>query len=292
MYCTQLEYNPNKWNSDSQFRFGDSVFNARIKFNCRLGLSNGTFLEFEVFVVDGYFPLLMGLEVMRQFSLVMDWGRDLLAGPNNEWKFKISYAYGHAFVHNHFNAVIFTRAEVEKLHLHFHHPSSSKLLNLIRRNDPTKADSSVKKILEEISAAFEHCQEYSSGPLRFRASITPDELVFNQELAIDLLWLNKKPVIHFVDTHTNYQNAAFVATKSSEELWKLFMNTWVTTYVGYPSTLRLDRESAFESQTFRQLPPSQGIVLQFSGVKSHNSIRKGEKYHDRLRRIFNKIKSS
>ena len=97
--------------------------------------------------------------------------------------------------------------------------------------------------------------------------------------------------MHFVDTHTNYQNAAFVDNKTSEGLWKIFINVWATVYLGYPATLRLDRDSSFDSKLFRDLASYQGIVLQFSGVEFHNSIGKGERYHDPLRRIFNKIKS-
>lgn len=261
-------------------------------FKCRIGLPDATFLEFEVHVVEGNFPLLIGLEVLRQFGLITDWGRNTLSGPNNEWSIPIRYHSGHAYVHSHIQTVLFTRAELEKLHLHFHHPLTEKLFNLLHRYDPIKADASVKKVLSEISAASETSQEHATGPIRFRASFPPEHLVFNHEVAIDLLWFNKKAAVNVVDTHTNYQNAAFVESKTSEGLFKLFMNIWATVYLGYPSTLRLDRESSFNSHTFRELAASQVIVLQFSGIEAHNSIGQGEIYHTPLRRIFNKLNSS
>lgn len=80
-----------------------------------------------------------------------------------------------------------------------------------------------------------------------------DEIIFNQELAIDLVWLNGKPALHIVDTHTMYQSADYNTTKDAGALWEVFLRFWATVYIGYHSTIRLDQESAFDSVELRNL---------------------------------------
>lgn len=70
----------------------------------------------------------------------------------------------------------------------------------------------------------------------------PQSIVFNRELSMDLLWLDKVPVLHVVDTHTAFKNAEFIRGKSSKELWESFLRCWVTLFIGYPNTLRLDQD--------------------------------------------------
>ena len=79
----------------------------------------------------------------------------------------------------------------------------------------------------------------------------PDEsIVYNHELALDLVWLSGKPVLHVVDTHTSFQNAIFIKNKSPEGLWKSFTDCWSTVYLGLPNILRVDQEASFNSEKF------------------------------------------
>lgn len=104
------------------------------------------------------------------------------------------------------------------MHQRFMHPSPGKLFNLIKRAKPEKANAQLLKILQEISIACQACAPYTVPPFRFRTTIPPDEIVFNRELAMDLMYLNKKPVLHVIDTATNFQNAVFIRSKSTEDL--------------------------------------------------------------------------
>lgn len=53
--------------------------------------------------------------------------------------------------------------------------------------------------------------------------------------------------------------------------------------------MRLEHETAFDSEQFRRTATKAGIVLQFSGVESQNSQGVGERYHGALRRVYNKV---
>lgn len=53
--------------------------------------------------------------------------------------------------------------------------------------------------------------------------------------------------------------------------------------------MRADRGSVFTSKFWNDVTTLHGIEVQISGVESHNSIGAGERYHDPLRQIFDKI---
>ena len=93
-------------------------------------------------------------------------------------------------------------------------------------------------------------------------------------------------MLHVVDVHTSFQNAIFVQDKSPDGLWRAFTECWSTVYLGLPNVLRVDQEASFNSERFTSICDGYGVMLQFSGVESHNSIGKGERYHAPLRRIF------
>lgn len=89
------------------------------------------------------------------------------------------------------HSIRFTKPELDKLHLHFFHPSTGKLFNLLKRVNPKDTNDSVKQVLDDIAKACSTCSEYHSSPFHFRAAIPPDELIFHHALAIDLIWLKK-----------------------------------------------------------------------------------------------------
>lgn len=239
----------------------------------------------------GDFPLLVGLDVMRANGMILNFDADEVTDDSATWIVPIDYLRGHAFITDATNSVLYTKPELEKLHLQFYHPSPGKLYDLLKRYNPDTIGPSVKSVLEEINAAFQTCSQYSTSPFWFRAAMPHDEIIFYHELAIDLVWLNGSPALHLVDNHTIYQNAEFITTnlKDAGALWETFLRCWVTVFIGYPSTMRLDQESSFHSVEFRKLSRDAGIELKFSGIESQNSIGVGEKYHDPLRRVYLKV---
>lgn len=166
------------------------------------------------------------------------------------------------------------------------HPSSERLFELIARSDPTKATKSVRQLIESLTSACSTCQSFRSAPLRFKASIPKNNLIFNHTISIDLVWLNDKPVIHVIDEQTKFRNAVFIKSKKAIDIWNAFVGCWVNTYIGFPSKIRSDQESAVTSDEFRQIASANGVILEFSGVNAHNAMGQIESAHGPLRRIF------
>ena len=63
-------------------------------------------------------------------------------------------------------------------------------------------------------------------------------------------------------------------------------------YTAYPELLRVDRGSQLIWKKFQETCNMTEIRLIYSGVGSHNSMGTGERYHDPLRRIYQKIRFS
>lgn len=153
--CSINEYKFNIISSDTNFRFVRSNFRSKGKFKTRLRVDQSQFVEFCsqfvefcVEIVEGDFSLLIGLVVMRANELIMNYGNDTISDTSTSWTLPIKYRRGHSFVFDIAYSVMFTRKELEKLNLHFHHPSSGKLFNLLKRADPQKSDPSAKQMLD------------------------------------------------------------------------------------------------------------------------------------------------
>lgn len=96
----------------------------------------------------------------------------------------------------------------------------------------------------------------------------PRETVFNEELAIDLMFLNGQAILHVVDCRTHFSSAVFLRSQCVEGVWAAFLDAWATMYVGYPSRLRVDQGSIFTSPRWKELTDLNGITLNLSGVES------------------------
>ena len=181
---------------------------------------------------------------------------------------------------------------LRKLHHQFMHPSTGKLLNLLRRASHEKLCKNTKAILEDIRNACHVCEIYSSKPVTFKVRM-PNEILFNREVRLDLMFLKGKPVLHVVDRDTNFSAARFLPSQSSEAIWNTFLYCWVTVYTGYPLNMLTDKGTAFcKSEHWQNRCQDAETTLRHTGVESHNSLGSGETYHALLRRIYNKVSMS
>ena len=106
-----------------------------------------------------------------------------------------------------------------KLHRHFFHPSSEKLYKLLKRAHPADTTPETQQLLEDISRRCDPCQRVQSGPSRFKVTFGADSVQFNEEVVIDIMYLDGKPVIHLVDTETHFGAARFLSDQSTDTVW-------------------------------------------------------------------------
>ena len=196
-------------------------------------------------VIDLDIPLLLGLRELRDHQLLVDYLDNTLLNRRLGWKTRLTDKFGHLYWELSVQESFYSQSEIERMHRHFFHPSSKKLYDLLKKSEIGQATENLKGLIDSVTTACQKCKEFSSKPFRFRASLPDNDVVYNHELAIDLLWLSGSPVLHVVDTHTSFQNAIFIEDKSPEGLWRAFTECWSTVYLGFPNVLRVDQEASF-----------------------------------------------
>lgn len=104
---------------------------------------------------------------------------------------------------------------------------------------------------------------------------------------MDIMNVNKTPVLHIVDTTTNFQNAICIISKPTGNPWKAFITCWASFYTCFMNIIGLDRESSFPFVKYLNNDKDLSITLQFSGIESHNAIGQGGRQHYPLCLILN-----
>jgi hypothetical protein len=153
-----------------------------------------------------------------------------LQSKREGWSMPLTRKGGHVYLtwHNTFRA-LYSRRQLQNMHLHFMHPSTSKLYNLLERAYPAKLTSETWGILEDIAKSCHACQTYASRPATFQVRF-PNDIVFNKELRLDLMTIDGRPVLHIVDSGTNFSAARFLPAQDTRTIWHTFLYAWVTIY--------------------------------------------------------------
>jgi hypothetical protein len=174
------------------------------------------------------------------------------------------------------------------MHRHLLHPSTTQLMNLLRRTRPKGLPPENRILLEDISRACHACQVYASISISFQVR-NVDDIVFNQEIRLDLMYIDGRPALHVVDTGTTFGAATFLDEQSFGSVWNALLRCWSTIYVGFPMSMLTDQGSVFLSIDWKASCAALGIRLRHTGTESHNSLGTGERFHAPLRRIYNKV---
>ena len=296
-YCKYMGFKFKPKRSEQTYKFGDDLQKSVGTINIRIPIKHHRVIKLDVDVVDVNVPFLLGLDFLDKYKMYPNTVENKMVCPDLDINIPLVRKHGHIFIEwEEHHKVLFTKKELVKLHKNFSHPASDKLFNLLKLARPWETDDNTKALLEEIAKNCDTCQRFTSPPVRFKASLpTEEDLVFGDELSIDLMFLDGKAVLHIVDTATRFSAATFLDShgekygQSVEGIWLAFVMTWATMYTGYPNRLRTDQGSVFTSQRWKQLTDLQGIQLRLSGVKAHSSLGIGERLHEPLRRIYNKI---
>ena len=270
------------------FRFGDGCFSSIGIIPVRIPCPDGSFIHFNIDVVQEDVPMLIGLDILDREKLVADNVSNVLSSKRFGWELPITRKDGHLFLTWDYSTVLYTKSELKKLHYHFFHPTSQKLFDLISRAKLEHATPETRSLLQQISASCKTCQHFTPRPQTFKVSF-PKNVVFNSVLALDLMYIRQQPILHVVDLSTNFSAARILPGQSVQGVWSAFLQCWVSVYPGYPDVIKTDQGSVFTSSEFLKLSTMAGVKIELSGVESHNSLSAGEKYHDPLRRIYEKI---
>jgi hypothetical protein len=109
-----------------------------------------------------------------------------------------------------------------------------------------------------MSNACQVCQILGPKPMRFKVSIPEYDLVFGDEVSIDLI-MDDNAVLNAVDT-------AFLDAhdetdgQSVHGIWLEFLYIWCTLYFGCPNIIRTDSGTVFTTLKWKGLTNMAGIA--------------------------------
>jgi hypothetical protein len=236
-------------------------------------------------------PTLLSLRDMRENNI----GLDILEGNVTLGKEKQPLSFVNGFwVYNwqpeDSPMCLFTEEQLLKLHRSFGHPSVNALTNVLNRARPEEDGSQFRKLLSKISQNCHVCSMTASKPRHFKLTIGSEDIRFNHCVALDVMYLIGRPVLHVVCEQTHYQAARFLKNMSADETWRTFSSCWRHTYLGPPDFIRVDQGTNFVAEKFASSAMADGIQICEAPVESPETMSHCERYHGPLRVSFNRIK--
>lgn len=111
---------------------------------------------------------------------------------------------------------------------------------LCRANGPL-FDGSTTQSLKTIRESRRICTEFESALRTFEISVGSKELRFNYRVQVDIMSLDKRPVIHIVGEATHFCTGSFLLNKSTTEICKTIQDVWNLMYRGPPDLPIVDQ---------------------------------------------------
>lgn len=174
--------------------------------------------------------------------------------------------------------MFYTSEELRKTHRYFFHPDSWHHYAMMHRSDGENTKPSDHLELESMASTCDICRRNRVAPTRFRASIRPEDVVFNRTICMDIIWLDGKTVLHMVDKYMKSSAAALLPNETAGATWNTYIRHWVAPYLGYALEIHADQRPQFRSKHFASNSSMSGVELRLSSVYSHNSLGVRDRY--------------
>lgn len=187
--------------SQASYRFGDKSYRSIGTLHIRMPVTEMCFVDAYLDIVEADVPFLLGLNILTQLKAHLDFDEDTMSPKFEGWSLPLTRKLGH--VYNVWEApILYTEAELRKIHRHFHHPQSKKLAAFIKRAAPESYSPAVLSDPERTQEVCDVCQREADGPHRFRVSLPYEECIFNRALSMDLMKVDGRTVFHIMNKDT------------------------------------------------------------------------------------------
>lgn len=164
-----------------------------------------------------------------------------------------------------------------KLHRNFSHPQTEKLLNLLSFAKPDENHSEIKKVPEDIANKCEASQRFTATPVRFKANLqTEENLVFCEEISIDIIFIDNVAIVHNFDTETPFSASTFLDNhgetygQSVDGICLTLNACRCNLCTDYPDLIRSNQGSLFTSNRWGGIVESKDIQTHLSGARAHS----------------------
>jgi len=165
-------------------------------------------------------PFLLCLKDMDDLKVKFDNITNMLVKQDGS-EIPITRKWGHPFLQlkNLKESIIechLTEIELRRLHRRFGHPSVQRLVNILRR----AKENFDQKQIEHLVKHCHQCQAHSRALGRFKFTIRDENIDFNAEIMVDVMYLEGQLVLHVVDVATAFQAARFLTSLDAKSTWE------------------------------------------------------------------------
>ena len=156
------------------------------------------------------------------------------------------------------------KAIAKKLHLQFTHPTSEKLIKLLK-DGGYKSKGLIKEV-KDVTKTCVTCIRRQKPPLR-PVVCMPMARKFNEVVAVDLKVWGKKYFLVVVDLATRFCQATVVHNKLASTIIKGLLKCWIILF-GAPKKLLSDNGGEFNNCEFRTLGEQFNIKIMTTAAES------------------------
>ena len=295
-----IEYHPD----NTKFRFGDGpVFTSNKVAVIPIQLGSQKF-KLHTSVVDCDIPLLISRPTLARADAYIGFRQDELWIGNERVEITQTKS-GHLCVplisrdiKQTVKQVLFScplqkdddkanESKISKLHKQFAHPSSDKLIELIRNSGIS--DKKIEDMVTTISDNCDICARFKRPPLRPVVAM-PLASEFNEVVAMDLKFIDQVPILHMIDHATRYSMSVRLPNKKAITIIEGILNHWIRIF-GAPSKYFLsDNGGEFVNNELRELADKFNFRIETTAAESCWSNGLVERHHcmieDNVRKVM------
>ena len=247
-------------------------------------------------VVPGDLPLLLSKNSMQKAHAQLDFANNIVTmfGEDIDLSFTLSGHYcilvtqpkSNAFFSLDKSATLKEKMQAaKKLHKQFSHVAYRRLQKLVI--DGGTNDKDLLKMLKTVEQNCETCAKFKKPPSKPIVTL-PRAREFNESVAMDLKFINSKPVLHLIDHATRYSAAIPLGSKHRNEVITKIFQIWIS-YFGSPKKILSDGGGEFNNDDFRCMGESLNTVITSTAAESPWSNGVNERHNAILGSMIDKV---
>ena len=269
-----------KYSSKSVYRFGDGEQIQATHGASIPAVIGNTKVKINTDIIPKDLPLLLSKSFMKRADMVLDFHTDT-AKALGEVVQLATTSSGHYTIPLTRPCQIITKMDkgeeckyvliskeeqqsnskiAEKLHRQFAHPSIDKLLSLINgAGTPWCNNKELIAELKRIDKECPTCQIYKKAPPRPIVGL-PMATKFQETVAMDLKFYDKKIILHLIDLCTRLTAATVIKDKNPTTVIEAILEIWISVY-GSCGNFLADNGGEFANEELINLAEQFGITI-------------------------------
>ena len=269
--------------SKNSFKFGSGkIFKSlyKVRVPAKIG-SKSIYVESDVVNTD--IPMLLSRPSMKKAGTHINFKDDTVTMFGNKQKIDVTSS-GHYSVSLNSNSKVLndvvalnskvtlhaendssTESIALKLHCQFSHPSSDRLVKLVR-NSNWHDKSNLIDLIRKVSESCEICKQYKKPSPRPIVGMNM-ATEFNEVVAMDLKMFQGVLILHLIDHVSRYSAAAVLNSKKPKEIIEKIFDIWIRTF-GPPKKFFSDNGGEFNNEQFRSMCEAMNITVKTTAAES------------------------